>query len=143
MIEIKIEEDDKPLSPDGVHSREGTRAIASGIDEACRLLNYATMSSQGLTYPSDVYSVLGALAAAMGKTPQALRQMDAWMKDQVATGQARENAHYGAHGGDAQHAYEAMSGALRYASGLAAELGNALASAQAALSGMESTRDDA
>ncbi len=140
MIEIRTDADAKPAHPDGPHDPDQTRAIASGIDQAFRLLNYATMSRYGLSYPSDVYSVLGELSGAVAKLPQALHQMSQFINAEVAEGRARENAEYGNHGGDAQAAYGALAAAVREGSALATDLGRVLDRAQAAVRGLESTR---
>jgi hypothetical protein len=141
MIEIKVSEDGQPAHPDGPHDHEQTRAIAAGIDEACRLLNYATMSRYGLRYPSDVYSVLGTLSGAVGKLPQSLTQMTTFVAGEVSGGHARENASYGEHGGDAEAAHEALVAAMQEAAEHAAALARALQAGQSAMRGMESTRD--
>jgi len=139
VIEIKAHEQDSRIRPDGPHSSDGTRAIAAGIDSAFRLLNYATMNPAGLTYPSDVYSVLGELSAAVSKLPQALHQMSAFINAQVADGTARENPGYGKHGGNAEAAYAELAAAVRDSSVTATELGRLLGKAQSAISGLEAT----
>jgi len=140
VIQIKVSEHERPVSADGPHDPEATRAIASGIDDAFRLLNYATMSVYGLAFPSDVYSVLGDLSAGTYKLPQALHQMTQFIKGRIADGQVRESPHYGKHGGNAGAAYAEMAAALRDASAAATELGQLLGYAQSAISGLESTR---
>lgn len=141
MIEIRTDVDAEPAHPDGPQDHEQTRAIASGIDDAFRLLNYATMGA-GLRYPSDVYSVLGQLSGGIAKLPQALEQMRAFIAREIAEGNARENAHYGEHGGDADAAHAALDEAVREATRHALALGRALQAGQAAMRGMESTRDE-
>lgn len=138
MIEIRTDADAEPAHPDGPQDSEQTRAIASGIDDAFRLLNYATMS--GLSYPSDVYSVLGQLSGGIAKLPQALEQMRAWIAREIAEGNARENPRYGEHGGDADAAHAALDKAVREATVHAMALGRALQAGQTAMRGMESTR---
>jgi hypothetical protein len=142
MIEIRVDQDDRPITPDGPHSPDRTRAVAEAIDAAFRLLNYATMSPRGLGYPADVYSVLGELAAAVNKLPQALRQMGQFIGDQVAHGRARENAEYGKHGGDAEAAHGEMAAVVRDASAMATELGRLLDKGQSAVRGLEGTRGE-
>lgn len=144
MIEIRVDEDDdRPVTPDGPHDRERTRAVAEGIDAACRLLNYATSPEKhGLAYASDVYSVLGSLSAAVNKLPQALNQMIQFINVQVVEGTVRENPHYGKHNGDAEAAYAAMLGALRNAVGAAGDLERWLCEGRSAISGLESTVED-
>ena len=139
MIEIRTDEHSKPLTPDGPHDHEGTRAIADGIDEAFRLLNYATMRN-GLAYPSDVYSMCGALSSALASFPQALQQITDWMKTEVAQGFAIENPSYGHHDGDSAAAYEDLADSLSAAAQVAHSLSRHLNQAQSAVAGMESAR---
>lgn len=146
MIEIRVEEGAAPVRPDGPHDHESTRAVAAGIDEAFRLLNYATMPGRGgypgLRFPSDVYSVLGELSAAFGKFPQALDQMRQFIAAEVSEGWARENPHFGPHGGDAEAAHVALAASLTEASAYAQALAQALGTGQSAVRGMESTREE-
>lgn len=140
MIEIRTDVDAEPAHPDGPHDPDQTLAIASGIDQAFRLLNYATMSRYGLRFPSDVYRVLGELSGAVSKLPQALHQMSQFINAEIAEGRASENAEYGNHDGDAQAAYAAFAAAVREGSTLATDLGRVLDRAQATVRGLESTR---
>lgn len=143
MIEIRTDADAEPAHPDGPHDPDQTRAIASGIDEAFRLLNYATMpGNDGLTYPSDVYSVLGELASGVAKLPQALQQMHAFVAAEVSKGRARENTHYGRYQGDATAAATALLGAVAQASTAATQLQSLLDEAQSTVRGLESTRNE-
>jgi hypothetical protein len=142
VIEIRADEDMEPAHPDGPQSSEQTRAIASGIDEALRLLNYATMNGRnGIEYPSTVYSVLGVLAGAVGKLPQALDQMLYYIAEEVSGGRATENAYYGEHGGDALAALSELKAALTDAVGHAEALARSLGRGQSSMRGMESTAD--
>lgn len=142
MIEIRTDEDAKPITPDGPHDYEKTRAIADGLHEAFRLLNYATMNRGGLTYPSDIYSVLGSLSAALNLFPQALDQMGQWLAAETADGYVRENANYGGHGGDAEAAVADVRTLLLAAAQNATTLADRLGKAQSAAAGLESTRRD-
>lgn len=141
MIEIRADEHDRPITADGPHNNERTRAVASGIDTAFRLLNYATWSQNGLTYPSDVYSVLGELSAGVHKLPQALRQMAEFINGQVTSGQAREHPSYGPYGGDAEAAARALASVTREASAAATRLGRLLGEAQSTVRGLEAADD--
>ncbi|MFI0374237.1 hypothetical protein ACH35V_40810 [Actinomadura sp. 1N219] len=141
MIEIRADEHDRPVTADGPHNNERTRAVAAGIDAAFRLLNYATMSTNGLTYPSDVYSVLGELSAAVSKLPQALRQMAEFIDGQVTSGQAREHPDYGRYGGDADAASRALTSVTREASAAATNLDRLLSKAQSTVRGLEAADD--
>jgi hypothetical protein len=134
-IEIRVdrpEDDDpikgKPITPDGPHSNWGTRAVADGIYEAVRLLNYATSADKrGLTYPSDLYEVYGSLHGAVVLLEQSLDQMADWNTTQTRAGYVRENAEYGDHGGDAGAAAAdvqlATAAAVQQVRDLAAVLG--------------------
>ncbi len=126
MIEIRAEEGAPVARTDGGHDPEQTRAIADGIREAVRLLNYATMEAGGVRYPSVVYDVLGALAAAAGAMPQALMQMSAWVAGQVQEGTVREV------GGDAAASAYALAGITQEAAAAAARLQRLLDQAQSA-----------
>lgn len=141
MLEIRTDENARPANPDGPHDHQQTRAIADGIHDAFRLLNYATMHPQGLQSPSDVYSVLGTLASAVSLLPQSLHQMSQWIGQEVAQGAARENPSYGPHCGNAEAAYAALAAVVREASGTATDLGRLLDKAQAQTRGLESARD--
>lgn len=143
MIEIRTAPDAKPARTDGGHHPDQTRAIAAGISEALRLLTYATMPEKGgLRYPSDVYSVLTSLSAAVHMLPQALDQMAEHIGSEVSAGHARENPHYGHHGGDAHAASAELETVLGLAKSHTRALASALASAQSVIRGIESTRHD-
>jgi hypothetical protein len=149
MIEIRVTDPqdydlpDRPITADGPHSSPGTLAIAAGIDEAFRILNYATSADKhGLVYPGDVYSVLGELSAALAKLPQALLQMSTFLGDQIARGEVRENPHYGSHRGDGKAAVADLGNVLNGARRLATELSQRLSVAQSTISGMEAALDD-
>ena len=138
MIEIiRTAEHDLAITPDGPHSPDRTRAVAEVIDAAFRLLTYATMSPSGLGWPADVYSVLGQLAAAIDKLPQALRQMTEFIGEQVADGRAIENPSYGRHGGNAEAAHAELAAATREAFLAVADLAGLLRIAQSAVRGLE------
>ncbi|RSM93776.1 hypothetical protein DMB42_52100 [Nonomuraea sp. WAC 01424] len=143
MIEIRTEDDGKPVTVNGPHSSEGTRAIAAGIDAAVRMLNYATMpGNDGIVYPATVYSVYGELIAALDKLPQALQQMERWVGEQVSEGAVRENPDYGKHAGDAEAAHATLAGATLAACAQAAKLSEALGRARSAAGGLESVERD-
>ncbi|MFC4910916.1 hypothetical protein [Actinomadura gamaensis] len=138
MIEIRTDADARPARLDGGHHPAQTIAIADGIAEAVRLLNYATdPGKHGLRYPAEVYSVLGSLTSALGMLPQALTQISQFIGHGVADRRITENPHYGSHGGDAHAAHTEMHDAITAAIG---RLGTALTSLQtahSALSGLE------
>lgn len=139
MIEI-TDADGKLVSVNGPHSSDGTRAIAAGIDEAARMLNYATMPGNGgIVYPSTVYSVYGELMAALDKLPQALNQMATWVIEQADAGAIQENPGYGKHGGDTEAAVTELVAGTGTACAKVHELVMALGRARSAASGLEST----
>ena len=143
MIEIRTGPDAPAAHTDGGHHPEQTRAIAHGIREAARLLNYATSpESSGLGYPSDVYDVLGTLSSAVALLPQALGQMSEWIRTEVDAGHAQENADYGRYGGDADAAARALASVTTEARAAAEHLQRLLSEGQSTMRGMESIRAD-
>lgn len=55
------------LKPDSRHHRDRTLGLAAHIDAASRTLVYATMPGKnGLSYPGDVYRVIGELRSTVG-----------------------------------------------------------------------------
>ncbi|MFB4273079.1 hypothetical protein [Nonomuraea sp. GTA35] len=74
------------LDPGGPRSGDDTRAMAAGLAECVRVLNHHTMDAAALPYPSTVYDVLGSLRAAAAGLDQLLRQLDARLVAQEATG---------------------------------------------------------
>lgn len=142
MIEI-TNDDGEVVTATGPHSPEGTRAIAAGIDQAMRMLTYATRpGSDGIVHPNTVYDVYGDLIAAIDKLPQALRQMEEWTREQAVALAIRENPEHGKHGGNVHAAHSALHAATRAAITQAAELARVLKHAQRATSGLESTGRD-
>jgi len=66
---------DYHLNPDGPHSDDYTRYAANAFAETIRVLNYATRTTDGITYPSTVHDVLGSLRTGMQRMEQLLRQL--------------------------------------------------------------------
>lgn len=64
------------LNPDGPHSDDNTRQVANAFAETVRVLNYATRTSDGVTYPSTVHDVLGSLRTGLQRMDQLLRQLN-------------------------------------------------------------------
>jgi hypothetical protein len=60
-------------------------AVARQAAEAIRSLNHATLG--GLGQPGDAYDVLGDLALAASRLPQALAQVGRWLAAALAAGQ--------------------------------------------------------
>jgi hypothetical protein len=77
--------DDRPDLPtfDDRNAIEHAAAAAESI----RAINHITgWTGGGLTYPSDAYTVISHLAAAVAMLPQALQQIDARILDWHAAG---------------------------------------------------------
>ena len=66
---------------DGPHSPEQTVEIARAIEEAVRVLSYATRGDAGVRYASTLYDVAGALHTAVSGLGQVFRQADEWLTD--------------------------------------------------------------
>lgn len=104
--------------------------LASDAAEAIRALNHATLSLGDLDweYPSNAYSVIGALERAAGYLPQTLKQVRRLLDDLYAGGRVGTTT-----GTPAQKLVEATD-ALDEASSLAAQLNAALQRAHSATS---------
>jgi hypothetical protein len=137
MIKVTRDADDKrPITPDGHHDSASLLAVATALDEVARLLTYETQ--KGLTYPSDVYHVLGMMNGALTKVPQALQQMREWLNHQAATGRMAENADYGRFGGNAVAAAKVAAGHMAVAENLLEQVAVQIGSAHVATTGLES-----
>jgi hypothetical protein len=125
------------LSVIGPHSPEYTEQVANGLAECVRVLNYATGSAaQGaIGYPATVYDVLGSLYTATGRLPQLLGQLAAWLEEQSARGQFRDELD-----DDALAAVAAARTALGRAGAGLAEVTAALQDAQNAIAGLAAVR---
>jgi len=64
---------------DGPHSPEQTVEVARVVEEAVRVLAYATRGNAGIRYASTLYDVAGALHAAVCGLDQVFRQADEWV----------------------------------------------------------------
>jgi hypothetical protein len=118
-----------PLNTEGPHSPEYTAQVAVTLAEAVRVLNYATRAdTPGLEYPSDVYTLLGTLAAAIHGLPQLLAQVDAFLAAQYNTGRLRSD-----NGGSVAGLISAAGGELHYAEDYARALAARLNHAQSAV----------
>jgi hypothetical protein len=67
---------DYRLDPDGPHSDDYTRHVASAFAESVRVLNYVTRTSAGVPHPATLNSVLGELRTGIQRMYQLLRQLD-------------------------------------------------------------------
>jgi len=122
------------LNPDAPHSPERTRELADTAAEAVRALNYATQPGRdGLTYPGDVHSLLGALGTLTERLPQLCDQLGRWLATEQAAGHLAEGEH-GHYGGDSGRAVIAARSALGEAGRTATRLTSLLGEAQAAIS---------
>lgn len=66
---------------DGPHSPEQTADVARAVEEAVRVLSYATRGNAGIRYASTLYDVAGALHTAVAGLDQVFRQADDWLTD--------------------------------------------------------------
>lgn len=62
------------------------REAADAAAEAVRTLNHATFGGTGYEYPGDVYDVVGALATALMRLPQAIGQAGKWLEAEHGAG---------------------------------------------------------
>ena len=65
---------------------EDTVSLARAAAEAIRGLNHATRQEAGLGQPSAAYAVIGALALAASRLPQAFTQITRWLDQALAAG---------------------------------------------------------
>lgn len=65
----------------------GAAALARQAAESLRSLNHATLSRDGLACPGDAYAVLGELAGAVSRLPQALAQVGRHLAAALEAGQ--------------------------------------------------------
>jgi len=79
------------LTTDGPHTPEYTRHVGNALAEAVRVLLYATLSD-GLEYPSDAYTLLGALATATQRMPQLVGQLASFLEAQAAAGRLADDS---------------------------------------------------
>ncbi|GAA3550478.1 hypothetical protein GCM10022419_033390 [Nonomuraea rosea] len=80
------------LNPDGPHSDDYTRHVASALSESVRVLNHATREA-GVTAPNTVYDVLGHAAAAVSGLDQLLRQLNQRLASMHAAGEIGHDNH--------------------------------------------------
>ena len=65
---------------------DDTIALARTAAEAIRGLNWLTGCQAGLSQPSAAYDVIGALALAASRLPQAFTQITRWLDQALAAG---------------------------------------------------------
>jgi hypothetical protein len=92
------------LSPDGPHSDDYTSEIAIALSEAVRVLNHATLSRAGVTYPSTVYNVLGRIGDSAAGLDQLMVQLGETLRRMLASGQLGDD-----HGDPADRLDKALS----------------------------------
>ena len=85
--------------------------VAHDAAEAIRTLNHLTMGTDGLEYPSDVYSTLGALSTMAARLPQTFQQLAGFLERQLQDGVITMDAGF-AFDGDPLAAVSAASRAL-------------------------------
>lgn len=74
------------LSSDGPHDDDYTGEVAGALSGAVRVLNHATRSRVGITYPSTVYDVLGSVALTAAGLDQLLKQLGEALRRMQASG---------------------------------------------------------
>jgi len=99
--------------------------LARTAAEAIRGLNHATRQEAGLGQPSAAYAVIGALALAASRLPQAFTQITRWLDQALAAGRLGHDL-----GGDPAEAIGATGIFLGDASMSAAALAQDLNQAQ-------------
>jgi hypothetical protein len=65
---------------------DDTITLARTAAEAIRGLNHATRQQAGLGQPSAAYDIIGALALAASRLPQAFTQITRWLDQALAAG---------------------------------------------------------
>ncbi|MEU6718620.1 hypothetical protein ABZ897_44760 [Nonomuraea sp. NPDC046802] len=75
------------LSPDGPHNDDYTCQVAAAFSEAVRVLNHATLSHAGVTCPSTVHDLLGAIGHGTAGLDQLLRQLSQVLRRMLASTQ--------------------------------------------------------
>src|SRR5262245_59361369 len=125
--------DDLTRRLDGPHADEHTAGAARLAAEAIRFLDYATggHARNGLTYPANAYDVLGWLAAAAHRLPQACGQLADWLDAEHAAGRLADDRRRPVTDLIAQ-----ARSHLGQAASAAASLGDALGRAQSAINGL-------
>jgi hypothetical protein len=75
---------------DTIVTDEDAEVLAERAAAAIRDLNHAVQPAKGeLTYPADVYKILGSLEALAGWLPQASGQLARWLDSQAEAGRLR------------------------------------------------------
>ena len=100
------------------------------------MLNHATLRRSGLEYPSDVSTVIGELAAAIGRLEQTIRQVSTWLGNKWEAGRVGEWSQ-GRHGGNAFAAVSEARQVLDQSISAAHVLASHLNEAHQAMSGLE------
>lgn len=125
------------LDPDAPHSPARTRALADLAADTARTLNYATMPGRGgLTYPGDVYELLGALAQTAQRLPQLCNQIRDWLVAEQNASHLAERPDGPNEGSSALAVMRAIDG-LTLAAGRAEEVRDGLKQAQASIRAVE------
>jgi hypothetical protein len=122
------------LNTDGPHSPDYTKQVGNALAEAFHVLNYATLPHEGapgLEYPSDVYSLLGALYTGTERLPQLMAQLTGFLDGQGDSGTLADDRGRAPGTQIAQASYH-----LGEAHTCAQEMTTALKRAQSAISGL-------
>lgn len=119
--------------PDGPHSDDYTAEMARSFTESVRVLNHATMTRPGLSWPSTVYTVVGDLAAGTAGLRQLFDQLGAFLDAEDTAGRLGDDRDPHRDPADAlARAHAHLTGARLAAAALSVALGEA----QSALSGL-------
>jgi hypothetical protein len=92
------------LSSDGPHSDDYTSEVAAALSEVVRVLNHATLSHAGVTYPSTVYDVLGRISVSAAGLDQLLTQLGEVLRRMLGSGQLGDD-----HGNPTERLDKALS----------------------------------
>jgi hypothetical protein len=126
--------------PDGPHSDDYTTDLANAYTETVRVLNHATMTRSGMSWPSTAYSVVGNLTAGTAGLRQLLDQIGAFLDREDAAGRLGDDRHPT---GDPAAAIAGAHVHLTAARLAASALAVALGEAHSALSGLYTRNGDA
>ena len=125
---------------DTIVTDEDAEVLAERAAAAIRDLNHAVQPAKGeLTYPADVYKILGSLEALAGWLPQASGQLAGWLDSQAEAGRLR--ATDCGPFSDVPAAVAAATHWLQQAGDSAEQLRLALGTAHEVISGLASAHD--
>jgi hypothetical protein len=74
------------LSTDAPPDPDYTHEVAEAFAECVRVLNHQTRHHEALEYPSEADRLVRELSSAVGRLPQLLDQVAAWLEQEAASG---------------------------------------------------------